>query len=174
MGLNWLSALVLLSGITPKLLVFGEGETKGLNLCDGSFRSELLLPSEQTFSWHITQVATVPWVYSASVWKGDSEETWLLDGEIARALKAVIKGAVVEWTSWSWLCIHAEHVRFCWKRRAWLRSTITVHTTEVWVHDFTMMWGAAGPAHCWALALQSKHVQYAHHPARWNSFVLIF
>lgn len=163
MGLNWLSALVLLSGITPKLLVFGEGETKGLNLCDGSFRSELLLPSEQTFSWHITQVATVSWVYSACVWKRDSEETWLLDGEIAHALKAVIKGAVVEWTSWSWLCIHAEHVWFCCKRHN--------HCTY---NDFTMMWGAAGPAHCWAITLKSKHVQYAHHPARWNSFVLIF
>lgn len=30
MGLNWLSALVLLSGITPKLLVFGEGKRRGL------------------------------------------------------------------------------------------------------------------------------------------------
>ncbi len=30
MGLNWLSALVLLSGITPKLLVSGEGKRRGL------------------------------------------------------------------------------------------------------------------------------------------------
>jgi len=29
MGLNWLSALLLFSGITPKLLVFGRGGTEG-------------------------------------------------------------------------------------------------------------------------------------------------
>ena len=50
MGLNWLFALVLLSGITAKLLVFGDGKTKELNLCDGSFRSAILLPREQTFT----------------------------------------------------------------------------------------------------------------------------
>ena len=40
---------------------------KGLNLCDGSFRTEPLLPSEQTSTCYITQVATVPWVYAKTL-----------------------------------------------------------------------------------------------------------
>lgn len=121
---------------------------------------KLLLPSEQTSTWQITQVATVPWVYSETL-----QRRRVSDGEIARAWKAVIKGAVVGGTSWSWLFIHAEHMWFCWARLAGLLSTITVHTIGVstwFYHD----------VRCWIL--RSKRVRYAQHPARWNSFGLIF
>lgn len=57
MGLSWLSASAQLSGITAKLLVFGKRLKRwGGLICA---RRELLLPREQTSTWHITQSTTV-------------------------------------------------------------------------------------------------------------------
>lgn len=117
MGLNWLfcfSAALRDNTKTFRFFFFGDGATRGLNVRDGSFRSELFLPREQTFTWHITQAATVPRVCAA---RPPGGETPRRRGpqmvEIARArrpLIAVIKGAAGGWTSRSWLFIHAEHV----------------------------------------------------------------
>lgn len=63
MGLNWLSALVLLSGITPKLLVFGEGKWRGL-ICAMAL-SEVSFYFQENRRPHDTlQAAAVPRVYS--------------------------------------------------------------------------------------------------------------
>ena len=150
MGLNWLSALVLLSGITAKLLVFWRGGKKRRGLFPMAlsevsfFFFFFLLPREQTSTWHITQDAAVPWVCSEFV---PSRDTEVSDGEMALCLKTSNqRGLFVGWTSRSWLFIHAEHVRFCWKRHFGMLSTITVHTIEV----ISPWCGALG------LALRSK------------------
>lgn len=150
MGLNWLSALVLLSGITAKLLVFWRGGEKkkrrglfqmALSEVGSIFSS---LPREQTSTWHITQAAAVPWVCSEFV---PSRDTEVSDGEMAPCWKTSNqRGLFVGWTLRSWLFIHAEHVRFCWKRHFGMLSTITVHTIGV----ISPWCGAPG------LALRSK------------------
>lgn len=127
---------------------------KGLNLCDGSLRTEPLLPSKQTSTCYITQVATVPWVYTETL------QTRVSEGEIARAWKAVIKGAVVGWTPWSWLFIRAEHVVLLGEAH-WVveHNDYTYNRSEYMISPWC---GALG------LALRSKH-----NPAGWNSFLCI-
>lgn len=107
-------------------------------MCDGSFRSELLLPREQTSTWHITQVY---YLNQVCAYSRDTVETWVTDDEIACAWKPVIKGLLLD-----------EHygVDFSsmlntggFARRDTLGCCAQpLHIQCKWMHDFTMMWGA--------------------------------
>lgn len=147
----------------------------GFNVCDGSFRSELSLPNQQTSTWHITQVMTVPWVYAVCAVLRHPV-TRFSDGETASPWKAVIKETVAGWTSWSWLFSHAaEHMWFCYKRRTGLLSTITTYNRSKYM---ILPWCrvSGGPARCWDMRIGSKNIpKCLGRPicrTRWNSFGL--
>lgn len=65
-------------------------------MCDGSFRSELLLPREQTSTRHITQAAAVPRVYS-----------------LDRVCAAQRRCADVGFRWWNCLCLKPSNQRDC-------------------------------------------------------------
>ncbi len=85
MGLNWLSALVLLSGITPKLLVFGEGKRRGL-ICVMAL-SELSFYFQANRRPHDT-LHKLQQCHGGTLGLCGAEtlqRRWVSDGEIARA-----------------------------------------------------------------------------------------
>lgn len=82
MGLNWLSALVLLSGITPKLLVFGEGKWRGL-ICAMAL-SEVSFYFQENRRPHDT-LHKLQQCHGYILWIEFAAKTWVSDGEIAFA-----------------------------------------------------------------------------------------
>lgn len=112
MGLNWLSALALLSGITPKLLVFGEGKRRGL-ICAMALSEVIFFTSKRTdvHMTHYTSSNSATGTFF--VWSMCGTETlWRcgLQWRNCLCLKTSYQRDCFGWILWSWLFTHAEHI----------------------------------------------------------------
>lgn len=159
MGLNWLSALVPLSGITQKLLVFGKGgKLKELNLCDSFFRSELFLPSLHDALHKLQQCHGSTPVFLQ--WRRTLKR---LGNFQCLYIKTRFQ------RSRCWRNILESTFYPCWTYVALVRGSDWIAKHNNHAYNRTKY-----NAPQYVLTLRSKDIQYAHCPARWNSFGLIF